>query len=191
MLLDTPWTWGPFWGDDKFGRQHSNGLRQWNDMGYQTVRQAVELAPPGALRDQALDRIRGLDCSEPDPTLAPCDRSLPQPPIATAWQAALKKISVDKVAYAKALAAELKTLVCSGGDQTNYVLRGLIANERLRAVHSQAPALVYFIMSEDNKGPLDFITGKDSQKCPVSASLTDSDKAKLLRIKQDAIKPGG
>ena len=31
-----------------------------------------------------------------------------------------------------------------------------------------------------------------SKDCPVSAVLTDTDKAKLLRIKQEAIKkPGG
>jgi len=36
---------------------------------------------------------------------------------------------------------------------------------------------------------IDFITSKD---CPVSASLTDADKAKLLRIKEEATtKPGG
>ena len=36
----------------------------------------------------------------------------------------------------------------------------------------EAPGLVDFIMSKD---------------CPVSASLTDADKAKLLRIKQEAL----
>jgi len=48
---------------------------------------------------------------------------------------------------------------------------------RIAAVGLEAPALIDFIMSKD---------------CPISASLTDADKAKLLRIKQDAIKkPGG
>ena len=37
-------------------------------------------------------------------------------------------------------------------------------------------------------GFVDFITSKD---CPVSAMLTDDDKASLLRMKQDAIKKLG
>jgi hypothetical protein len=47
----------------------------------------------------------------------------------------------------------------------------------LEAAGPEAPALIDFILSKD---------------CPVSAALTDADKAQLLRIKQDAIKkPGG
>jgi hypothetical protein len=81
----------------------------------------------------------------------------------------------------KALAAELKTLVCSRDDNAGFVLRGLsrkpeefsLGVSRLAAAGPEAPALVDFIMSKD---------------CPVSASLTDADKAKLLSIKQDATK---
>ena len=50
-------------------------------------------------------------------------------------------------------------------------------SRRLAATGPEAPVLV------------DFITSKD---CPVSASLTDADKAELLRIKEEATtKPGG
>ena len=48
---------------------------------------------------------------------------------------------------------------------------------RLAATGPEAPGLIDFIMSP---------------ACPVSASLTDADKSRLLRIKQDATKkPGG
>jgi hypothetical protein len=61
-------------------------------------------------------------------------------------------------------------------DNAVFVLRGLMVSTpfhaRLADVGPEAPALIDFIMS---KG------------CPVSASLTDADKALLLRIKQDAI----
>ena len=43
---------------------------------------------------------------------------------------------------------------------------------RLSATGREAPAVVDFIPSRD---------------CPVSAALTDADKANLLRIKQEAI----
>ncbi|MGQ0445594.1 MAG: hypothetical protein ACT4O2_10840 [Beijerinckiaceae bacterium] len=45
------------------------------------------------------------------------------------------------------------------------------AATRLAATGRDGPALVDFIMSKD---------------CPISAALSDDDKAKLLYIKQDA-----
>ena len=48
---------------------------------------------------------------------------------------------------------------------------------RIPAVGPEAPALIDFIVSKD---------------CPVSASLTDKDKARLLQIRLDALRrPGG
>ena len=55
------------------------------------------------------------------------------------------------------------------------MFRGLRGSAARRA-GPEAPALVDFIMSKD---------------CPVSASLTDADKANLLRIKQNAPKKSG
>ena len=70
----------------------------------------------------------------------------------------------------------MKTLVCSGGDNRAHVLGGLLTNGRLAAAGPESPAVVDFIASKE---------------CPVSASLTDADKAKLLRIKQEASKTPG
>ena len=151
--------WLACWTDDHVK------VRPWNDKAYQDLRQMIESLPPGAPRDQALDRIRSLDCANPDKTLASCDPSLPPPPEAAAWRKALEDARVDEAAYAKALAAELKTLVCSGDDDAAYVLRGLGFQRPPCAAGPEAPALVDFIMSKD---------------CPVSASLTDADKANLL-----------
>jgi len=74
----------------------------------------------------------------------------------------------------------LKSLVCSGGDNALHVLHGLSHEDasgrsRLSAAGSEAP-LVKFIMGKE---------------CPASASLTDADRAALLRIEQDAIKRAG
>jgi hypothetical protein len=79
--------------------------------------------------------------------------------------------NVDDAAFAKALAKELGALVCANDVDAIHILRGIIESGRLAATGREAPALVDFIMSKD---------------CPVSASLTDHDKAKLLEIKQDA-----
>jgi hypothetical protein len=77
-------------------------------------------------------------------------------------------------------APDLSSLFAPSSEATIDILRGLLHNGRtgqLAAVGPAAPALVDFILNKD---------------CPVSASLTDADKAQLLRIKQEATKkPGG
>ncbi len=182
-LSRSPETWLPVWNDDQ------DNSHPWNDKAYQDLRQTLhqmmESVPPGFLPDQALYRIRSLDCANPDPTLASCDPSVPPPPEAVAWRKALEEARADDAAFAKGLAATLKTLLCSGGIDAVPILRNFLQNlplvelrnSRLAATGTEASALVDFIMSKD---------------CPVSASLTDADKASLLRIKQNAIKkPGG
>jgi uncharacterized protein YjbI with pentapeptide repeats len=108
--------------------------------------------------------------------------SFPPPPEADAWRKALEDARADDAAYAKALAEAFQALVCSGGDDAAYVLRGLSRAflslrapfSRLGAAGPETPTLVDFIMSKE---------------CPLSPSLTADDKAKLLRIKEDAINP--
>ena len=152
----------------------------------------MESIPPGGSRDQALARIRRLDCANPDPTLAACDPSLPPPAQAATWRAALEDARIEGSAYGTALAAALKTLLCARSDVALYILRRVdsklvyIAQDdvdaesphsfpisRLAATGPEAPALLDFIMSKD---------------CPVSVSLTDVDKADLLRIKQAGVR---
>jgi hypothetical protein len=82
-------------------------------------------------------------------------------------------VSVNDFANKDALANVFKGLVCANDTNAIHILRGIIQSVRLAETGSEAPALVDFIMSKD---------------CPVSASLTDDDKAKLLEIKQLAEK---
>jgi hypothetical protein len=175
-LSEAP-VWSAFWSDEQ------GGIHRWDEAAYQHLREMMASLPAGDLRNQALDRIRSLNCASPDPTLASCDPPfswippLVPPHEATDWRKSLEDAhDRDYAAYATTLAAELRSIVCSLGDNATYVLRGLM-RERLGVTGPEAPALVDFILSKD---------------CPVSASLTDADKANLLRIKQDAIKkPGG
>lgn len=129
--------------------------------------------------------IQSLDCTNPDKTLASCDPSLPPPKEAVTWRNALEQATVKGEDYEEALAQSLQTTVCSGGDwgisfvwsgnDAIYVLRGLISNARLHVGRPEPQSLI------------DTLLNKESQDCPVSASLTDADRAELLQIKQDAL----
>jgi hypothetical protein len=161
----------------------------------------LESIPPSEERKQALKLVQRLDCNNPDPTLTPCDPSRPPPAAAAAWQRTIEENQVVDAAYATALGAALKTLVCQGQDNgmfsfkggrsmrlldnasinnAVFVLRGLASRNmsfksRLEAVGPGAPMLIDYIMSNN---------------CLVSALLTDADKARLLQIKQNAINAG-
>ncbi len=152
----------------------------WDGQAYQDLQTVMEALPLGPLGDQPLDRIQSLDCGNPDATLASCNPSASPPPEAEAWRKTLDAASADERAYADALAKVLKSLVCSGGGDATDVVRSLGFQNRLRAAGAAASDLIRDL------------TNKDSKTCPVSASLTDADKAGLLRVKQDATKkPGG
>ena len=87
------------------------------------------------------------------------------------WQEKLAAAAIDDTAFAKALATELRGLVCERDANAIHILHGISNWGRLAKTGRESPALVDFIMSKD---------------CPVSASLTANDKAKLLKIKQNA-----
>jgi uncharacterized protein YjbI with pentapeptide repeats len=173
--------WGPFSFD--FTGPNSNYQQPWSDMAYQNLRKTIEAVPAGDLRDRALAQIGRLDCANPDKALAPCDPAAPLPPPGVIGFRA----AASDEDYRKALAATLKSIVCAGSDESIFVLRGIsrrgvsrpgiLRPSRLAVTGAEAPALIDFIMSPD---------------CPVSAKLTDDDRAMLMRTKQDALKkPGG
>ncbi len=180
-LPDEPETWWQWRGEVE------NGVQLSNKKAYQELRDMMEaLHRPGPQRNVLLQRnallyrISSLDCANTDKLLGSCDPSIPPPDEADRWRKSLEDARVDDAAYARALATELKSLVCSGGDDAVYVLRGLLANDRLEAAVSEVPRLVDDIIGADK-----------STDCPVSASLTEADKASLLQIKRDAIKEAG
>jgi hypothetical protein len=129
-----------------------------------------------------------LDCSNHDKTLASCEFASATPPEMQEWQRKFERASVSTAEYEKALARQLWWLVCQNEADTVHILRGLMrigmaavgrilpgggdaGSTRLAATGHKSPAFVDFIMSKE---------------CPLSASLTDDDKARLLEIKQDA-----
>jgi hypothetical protein len=112
-----------------------------------------------------------------------------------AWRRALENAGVDESDFAKASARELETLLCTQQDagvflfsgafserslydasieNSVFILRGVLSPRRyeLETMNPEAAALVDFILSK---------------QCPVSATLIDSDKTRLLRVKEIAI----
>jgi hypothetical protein len=159
--------WKPIW--NKNGR-----LVPWTGEAYANLRDSMNSIPEGKMRDAALQRIKILDCGNPDKKLASCDPSAKPPREVLDWQKKLARSSADDEAYVLALASELRVVVCASDTNAIYIFGGIIKNYgQLAETGREAPALVDFIMSE---------------KCPVSTSLTDDDKAKLLKIKQTAEK---
>lgn len=161
-------TWKPVWEPS-----NSDPLSHppWDAKAYEELLVLMNSIPEGKMREAALKRIEVLDCSNEDKNLASCDPAATPPPEVLDWQKKLSAASVEGADYEKALATELRSLVCESDVDAIQILRGIIRSTRLAETDHEAPALVDFIMSKD---------------CPVSGALTDDDKTKLLKIKQDA-----
>jgi uncharacterized protein YjbI with pentapeptide repeats len=156
--------WRTYWGDlAKFGAVRLEDVT-WNPV----LPAAQPNDPPLPWRATEI-----LDCRKSGSTMAPCNPDAEPPPKVADWQKKLSAASFAEEAFAAALAKELRSLVCESDTDAIHILRGVSSNERLAATGREAPALVDFILSKD---------------CPVSASLTEDDKARLLKIKQDAEK---
>jgi hypothetical protein len=192
---DSSKAWEPlFWKDT------ANNRIAWTSAEYTELRNELDSIPKDE-RAQALQRVERLDCSNPDLTLTPCDPSRPPSRAAAEWQKLLEMARVDDATYIKALASVLRAAACvnqdnggfyfAGGrsqhlldysyaDNAAFVLRGLMSSgtfgARLADAGLEAPDMIDFIMGSN---------------CPVSASLTEGDKARLRQIKQAAIESAG
>jgi len=157
--------WEPNYWDDR-------GMQPWDGAAYQRLRNKIEALLKGGPRDGALQRIRALDCSSADNALASCDPSTPSPSEAKRWRQILEAASLGGETYTKALALSLKGLVCSGADYAIYVVHAVGFQSRLEAAGAAALGLINDLLN------------KDSKDCPVAAVLTETDKVRLLQIKQ-------
>ncbi|WGJ13099.1 pentapeptide repeat-containing protein [Methylocapsa sp. D3K7] len=150
-----------FWGALK--------VKPWDANAYADLRNLMNTIPEGKMRDEALMRIERLDCTSKDKSLASCDPAAKLPQDVLYWKKKLARTSVDYSTYAKALAKELRGLICVKDVSAVYILRGIIQSKFLQVAGPEAAEIVNFITTKD---------------CPVSVSLTDDDKAALLEIKQ-------
>jgi uncharacterized protein YjbI with pentapeptide repeats len=158
--------WNPVWTDAR------GTTRTWDKEDFRALRALIESLPAGRGRDKALKRLQRLNCSsESDPATWSCRATPENDP----WRKALNGAGVGSTEYEKSLAAAWKAVVCASDPDAIYVLRGLLpdaegsrSSEHPGFVGSETPALVDFIMSK---------------VCPVSAVLTDTDRANLLAVK--------
>jgi len=111
-------------------------------------------------RDAALKRIEILDPNKP----FEFEAEVPK------WKKKIEAESVGPEDYIKALAHELKALVCSGDADAVYVARGLVKTQA-----DLAPGLVEAIVQP-----------KAAKDCPVSAALTEQEKTDLRKLAKKA-----
>jgi hypothetical protein len=193
------------WGPEAPG---NNATVPWNEEAYQALKRMMKpIVPPPNTWDNQMLRLSRLDCASSDRILASCDPSANLPAEAKAWQSTLENARVDNSAFAKAWAQGIEEVMCAGeghgwffsftggrslrslGDDSLgnslFALREMTSISRNQivppapeasALNALAPSVVDLIMSSD---------------CRVSALLTDSDKMRLLRIKQEALKRMG
>jgi uncharacterized protein YjbI with pentapeptide repeats len=114
--------------------------------------------PQGWARHEALNRVAHLDP----------DLFGPEASVRKTLESGFTNID----AYRKELTNQLKNLVCSGDKNAPFVVRGLGANGRLKDTGPFAPALIEKILSPE---------------CPVSAALTEQDKANLRKLAKEAL----
>jgi uncharacterized protein YjbI with pentapeptide repeats len=122
----------------------------------------IENAPEPNLRALALRQIASLN---PERPFEARSQTL-------GWRKEFESAMVGPDVFAKALAEELKSAVCSGGVNAPYILRGLLNNYRIRATQAQAKALIEEILKPAT--------------CAVASNLTDNDRAELQAIAKEA-----
>jgi uncharacterized protein YjbI with pentapeptide repeats len=131
------------------------------------------LGPARSPRNYALAGIERLNPEEPN-------HKASQNPALKTGRAA------SKAAYQKALALQLKSLACSGDESAPYVLRRLTTTIPGLGVLVQGRKVLEEPRISDAgpfaPGLIDTILG---QQCPVSAALTEQDKADLRRLAND------
>jgi uncharacterized protein YjbI with pentapeptide repeats len=193
--------WGPVWS------AHGPDTLPWDEEAYQALKRVTEpLAPPPSDWDNEMLRVSRLDCTSADGTLASCDPSTNVPAEAKDWENKLEKARVNSATFAMAWTQGIKAVLCTGEDNGMFYFAGgrssrslddgsiqnslfalremtsplhnriLPAVPEVRAIADFVRDLVDFIMSED---------------CLVSASLIDAEKARLLRIKHQALQAAG
>ncbi len=136
-------------------------LKPWTKETFLALKKKIEQDVPGSARDVALERVEILD---PDKTFEDKDK-------VPGWHKKFEAAAFEPEKYKSVLARELKALACSGDEDAPYIVRGLVANGRIKDTGAQAPGLVEAILKPD---------------CPVSAALSEAVKAALKTLAKEA-----
>lgn len=162
QLLTTAWNWRPeIVSEDIF----ADKPEPWTQERYEALRKSLSAAiPERYLRYSALRKVERLQCPR-----GVCDTPTDSE-AAPEW---LEKAGVDEASYQKALAGSLQELLSNGSENAINILRGVAGNGRLAATGPNALTLLDFIVSD---------------KCFVSAALTEYDKFGLRAGRREAEK---
>ncbi|PWB90317.1 hypothetical protein C5688_11165 [Methylocystis sp. MitZ-2018] len=161
----------------------------WNGDAYHELRKIIEALPEGDRREAALERVASLDCDANSDNLVSCDPNAPPSQAVAVLRGRLEQAVAEENNYIKYFAAQLSALICRSDVNAIHVLRGISGRNFEYTLGSRFSA--YFLGSilaaAGGEAPAlidEFVAGKN---CPVSATLTDSDKAILQKIKVDAL----
>jgi uncharacterized protein YjbI with pentapeptide repeats len=165
----------------------------WTGESYTDLQRLVERVPatemlPAAMQSEmraaALQRLVTLDCDNLDKTLAPCDPAALLPPEAQDLRTTLEKVVVDDAAFARALIATWRELLCAGDNDTIHILRGILHPRMIAGstLGNSYDVPAWRLLKTDGEAPT-FVNAVMSKDCPLSELLTDDDKNLLLLIK--------
>ena len=137
---------------------------------------------PLRLRDWRWNAFSRLDCASLRKKSASCDHETPRRHRRRhAAKVAQSGRRMPRRPTLKAVEAVLKDLVCSGGNDAS-TLRGTARQYDNTHGHYLRDAGLLAPVLHRRRSRI-----KDSKDCPVSASLTDTDRAKLLHVKRKGI----
>jgi uncharacterized protein YjbI with pentapeptide repeats len=178
----------------------------WTDATYAALRQYIKReVPQGFNREAALERVAILDCEKKDgDTLASCDPSAALPDAVQQWKRMVEAASVDKGAYARALASILDDLVCTVeanlwakiGKTTNLMDKVNLVDKADLADQVDRADLIYVLRGLLQNGRFRDIGPEmpalakriTSAECPVSTELTDADKRNIAEAVEKSAK---
>jgi len=169
-----------------FGTPVWDPQAQWGPDLYKQLQATLDTVPElnemsQQSRVAALMRIASLDCATKDPAIATCVVPSPPPPNVSQWQNKVKSATLVRASYDKTLAAVYVDIICSGDGNSLAILRSL-ANMAMPQAAGGTPKQMGLLESGgEAKGLIETIM---SNKCHVSAQLTDSDRATLFAIER-------
>jgi uncharacterized protein YjbI with pentapeptide repeats len=151
----------------------------WGPQSYAELRDSLSAVP----RDQriaALQRIEGIACAAP-PRTPVCIVPSPLPPEVRGWSDDIKRATVDRATYQKALADIYRDIICSGDRNSLAIFRSLVHLGMPQAAGG-VPRPMGFLDTGGEAQPLaEYVM---SDKCPMSSQLTLGDKAALLDVEK-------
>jgi uncharacterized protein YjbI with pentapeptide repeats len=167
-----------------FGSPVWSPLAQWGPKSYKELQYSFD-AIPGPPRDEALTRIRNLDCAAASSTIASCVLPSTPPPNVSQWQSDVRNATIDQKTYERALAGVFLEIICSGDGNSLAVLRSLAKMGMPQVAGGVPKPMGLLETGSEAKGLVEYVM---TAKCRISEQLTDADKAILLAVEQFSVR---